>query len=124
MRFNEAVREWKSLPLTAGDIGELDRLRPPGPGRAALAELSGSPLDGEVAEPDLLHAVFAVGLRVVQETADARAYAEAALARRAKEEQDREQDREQERRGGRDSPAASPGPDHGDRSESNEKSEV
>lgn len=124
MRFNEAVREWKSLPLTAGDIGELDRLRPPGPGRAALAELSGSPLDGEVAEPDLLHAVFAVGLRVVQETADARAYAEAALARRAKEEQDREQAREQERRSGRDSPAASPGPDHGDRSESSEKSEV
>jgi len=122
MRFNEAVREWKSLPLTAGDIGELDRLRPPGPGRAALAELSGSPLDGEAAEPDLLHAVFAVGLRVVQETADARAYAEAALARRAKEKE--EQDREQERRSGRDSPAASPGPDHGDRSESSEKSEV
>ena len=71
MRFNEAVREWKSLPLTAGDIGDLDRLRPPGPGRAALAELSGSPLDGEVAEPDLLHAVFAVGLRV---DADPRAW--------------------------------------------------
>ena len=62
MRFNEAVQEWKSLPLTAGDITDLDRLRPPGPGRAALAEPSGSPLDGEVAEPDLLHAVFAVGL--------------------------------------------------------------
>ena len=54
MRFNEAVREWKSLPLTAGDIADLDRLRASGPGRAALAGLSGSPLDGEVAEPELL----------------------------------------------------------------------
>jgi hypothetical protein len=116
MRFNEAVRDWKSLPLTAGDIGDLDRLRSPGPGRAALAELSGSPLDGEVAEPDLLHAVFAVGLRVVQETADARAYAEAALARRAKDGQ--------ERGSGRDSPATSAGPEHGGRPEASEKSEV
>jgi len=119
MRFNEAVQEWKSLPLTAGDIGDLDRLRPPGPGRAALAELSGSPLDGEVAEPDLLHAVFAVGLRVVQETADARAYAEAALAR-GKGGQDREQDRG----GGHDSPVMSAGPDAGDRSGASETSEV
>ncbi len=125
MRFNEAVHEWKSLPLTAGDIGDLDRLRLPGPGRAALAELSGSPLDGDVAEADLLHAVFAVGLRVVQETADARAYAEAALARRAKERRAKEeQDREQDRGSGRDSPAASAGPGHGDRSEASEKSEV
>jgi hypothetical protein len=125
MRFNEAVQEWKSLPLTAGDIGDLDRLRPPGPGRAALAELSGSPLDGEVAEPDLLHAVVAVGLRVVQETADARAYAEAALAR-GKGGQDRErgQDREPDLGGGRDSPVMSAGPDAGDRSGASETSEV
>ena len=119
MRFNEAVREWKSLPLTAGDIGDLDRLRPPGPGRAALAELSGAPLDGEVAEPDLLHAVFAVGLRVVQETADARAYAEAALARGKGGP-----DREPGRRDGPDSPVMPAGPDAGDRSGASEKSEV
>jgi hypothetical protein len=119
MRFNEAVQEWKSLPLTAGDIGDLDRLRPAGPGRAALAELSGSPLDGEVAEPDLLHAVFAVGLRVVQETADARAYAEAALARGKGG-----QDREQGGGGGRDSPAMSADPDAGDHSGASETSEV
>jgi hypothetical protein len=114
MRFNEAVREWKSLPLTAGDIADLDRLRASGPGRAALAGLSGSPLDGEVAEPELLHAVFAVGLRVVQETAEARAYAEAALARRGDAGQ----------RPGRDSPAASGGPDHGGRPEASEKTGV
>jgi hypothetical protein len=119
MRFNEAVREWKSLPLTAGDIGDLDRLRPPGPGRAALAELSGAPLDGEVTEPDLLHAVFAVGLRVVQETADARAYAEAALARGKGGP-----DREPGRRDGPDSPVMPGGPDAGDRSGASEKSEV
>ena len=125
MRFNEAVREWKSLPLTAGDIGDLDRLRLPGPGRAALAELSGSPLDGDVAEADLLHAVFAAGLRVVQETADARAYAETALARRAQERRAKEeQDREQDHGSGRDSPAGSAGPGHGDRAEASEKSEV
>ena len=125
MRFNEAVQEWKSLPLTAGDIGDLDRLRPPGPGRAALAELSGSPLDGEVAEPDLLHAVFAVGLRVVQETADARAYAEAALARgKGGHDRERGHDREPDRGGGRDSPVMSAGPDAGDRSGASETSEV
>jgi hypothetical protein len=115
MRFNEAVREWKSLPLTAGDIADLDRLRAPGPGRAALAGLSGSPLEGEVAEPELLHAVFAVGLRVVQETAEARAYAEAALRRRRDDGQ---------RPGGRDSPAASGSPDHGGRPEASEKTGV
>jgi hypothetical protein len=117
MRFNEAVREWKSLPLTAGDIADLDLLLAPGPGRRALAGLSGSPLEGlegEVAEPDLLHAVFAVGLRVVQETAEARAYAEAALARREKDGQ--------ERRSRRDGPAAGPG--DGDRPEASEKTGV
>ena len=119
MRFNEAVQEWKSLPLTAGDIGELDRLRPAGPGRAALAELSGSPLDGEVAEPDLLHAVFAVGLRVVQETADARAYAEAALTRGKGGA-----GREPGGPGGRDSPVRPAGPDAGERSGASETSEV
>lgn len=122
MRFNEAVREWKSLPLTAGDIGDLDRLRSPGPGRAALAELSGSRLDGEVAEPDLLHAVFAVGLRVVQETADARAYAEAALAR-GKGGSDREQARP-DSPDSRDSPVMPAGPDDGGRSAASENSEV
>ena len=72
-----------------------------------------------MAEPDLLHAVFAVGLRVVQETADARAYAEAALAR-GKGGQDREPGGE----GGRDSPAMSADPDAGDRSGASETSEV
>jgi hypothetical protein len=114
MRFNEAVREWKSLPLTAGDMADLDLLLAPGPGRRALAGLSGSPLDGEVAEADLLHAVFAVGLRVVQETAEARAYAEAALGRRGKDGQ--------ERRSRRDSPAAGPG--DGDHPEASEKTGV
>ena len=114
-RFNETVREWKSLPLTAGDIADLDRLRPPGPGRAALAVLSGSLLEGEVSEPDLLHAVFAAGLRVVQETAEARAYAEAALARRGDDGQ---------RPSHRDTPAAPGGPEHGDRPSASEKTGV
>jgi hypothetical protein len=89
IRFNETVQEWKSLPLTAGDVGDLARLCSPGPERMALAELSGFPPEGEVSEPELLHAVFAAGLRLVHDTAEARTYAEAALARRAAEQRDR-----------------------------------
>ena len=80
--------------------------------------MSGSPLDGEVAEPDLLHAVFAVGLRVVQETADARAYAEAALARGKGGQTG------SKHAGQRDSPVMPAGPDDGGRSEASENSEV
>ena len=89
MRLNEPARERKALPLTTRDLEDLDRLRSPGPERAALADLSGSQLEGEVTESVLLHAIFAAGLRVVQEAAEASAYAEAASERRATEEEDR-----------------------------------
>lgn len=89
MRLNEPAQERKALPLTTRDLEDLDRLRSPGPERAALADLSGSQLEGEVTESVLLHAIFAAGIRVVQEMAEARAYAEAASERRAAGEEDR-----------------------------------
>jgi hypothetical protein len=89
MRLNEPAQERKALPLTARDLEDLDRLRSPGPERTALADLSGSQLEGEVTESVLLHAIFAAGLRVVQEMAEASAYAEAASERRVTEGEDR-----------------------------------
>ena len=89
MRLNEPARERKALPLTARDLEDLDRLRSPGPERTALASLSGSPLEGEVTESVLLHAIFTAGLRVVQEMAEASAYAQAATERRASGDEDR-----------------------------------
>jgi hypothetical protein len=74
--------------LTRTELEDLARLRSPGPERSALAELSGAQLEGDVAEPALLHAVFAAGLRVVREAAEGRAYAQAALERSAREEKE------------------------------------
>lgn len=88
-RLNEAAQDRKPLPLTSRDLEDLDRLRSPGPERAALADLSGALLEGEVTESVLLHAVFAAGLRVVQEMAEARAYAEAAPERLVTDQEDR-----------------------------------
>ena len=84
-RLNEAAQDRKPLPLTIRDLEALDRLRQPGPERAALADLSGTLLEGQVTESVLLHAVFAAGLRIVREEAEARAYADAAEERRATE---------------------------------------
>jgi hypothetical protein len=84
-----AAPERNPLLLTPRELEDLDRLRSPGPERSALAELSGTQLDGDVAEPVLLHAVIAAGLRVVREAAEARAYAQAALERSAQQEKDR-----------------------------------
>ncbi len=88
-RRNEATQQREPLPLASGDAEELRRLRVPGPERAALEDLSGTQLDGEVTESALLHAVLAVGLRAVREAAEARAYAEAAFERRAASTEDR-----------------------------------
>jgi hypothetical protein len=89
-RLHEAAEVRKPLPLTNRDLEDLDRLRVPGPERIALADLSGAPLEGQVTESVLLHAVFAAGIRAVREAAEASAYGEAALDRRASEEEDRQ----------------------------------
>jgi hypothetical protein len=87
-RLNESAQERKPLPLTSRDLEDLERLRAPGPERVALADLSGAVLEDQVTESVLLHAVFAAGLRVVHEMAEARAYAEAAADRRVTDEED------------------------------------
>jgi len=88
-RLHEAAEVRKPLPLTNRDLEDLDRLRAPGPERIALADLSGAQLEGQVTESVLLHAVFAAGMRAVREAAEARAYGEAAVERRAAAEEDR-----------------------------------
>ncbi len=89
-RLNETAEARKPLPLTYRDLEGLDRLRSPGPERTALAVLSGTALEGQVTESSLLHAVFTAGLRAVQEAAEARAYAAAAIERRATFDEDRQ----------------------------------
>jgi hypothetical protein len=84
-RMDEAAQDRKPLPLTRRDLEDLDRLREPGPERTALAALSGTLLEGKVTESVLLHAVFAAGLRIVREEAEAGAYADAADERRTAE---------------------------------------
>lgn len=88
-RLQEPAQDRKPLPLTSRDLEDLDRLRSPGPERTALADLGGTPPEGEVTESVLLHAVFVVGLRAVREAAEAQAYAEAAQDRTATADEDR-----------------------------------
>lgn len=88
-RLREPAQDRKPLPLTSRDLEDLERLRSPGPERTALADLGGTPAEGDVTESMLLHAVFAVGLRVVREAAEAQAYAEAAQDRRETADEDR-----------------------------------
>jgi len=88
-RLQEPAQDRKPLPLTSRDLEDLERLRSPGPERTALADLSGTPAEGEVTESVLLHTVFAIGLRAVREAAEAQAYAEAARDRGATADEDR-----------------------------------
>lgn len=88
-RLQEPTQDRKALPLTSRDLQDLERLRSPGPERAALADLGGTLPEGEVTESVLLHAVFAIGLRAVREAAEAQAYTEAAQDRRAIADEER-----------------------------------
>lgn len=76
-RLNQPAERRTPLPLTARDLAALAKLREPGPGREALADLADSLPVGEVSESFLVHAVFVAGLRAVREAAEERAYAEA-----------------------------------------------
>jgi hypothetical protein len=93
VRRSKPAQERLPLTFTSLELADLDRLRSPGPERSALADFSGVELDGEVTDSVLLHAVFAAGLRVVREMTEARAYAEAALEKGAKEHANRKASR-------------------------------
>lgn len=68
----------KSLPLTAKDVEDLDRLRASAPHRAALGERAGISFDAGDSEASLLHSVLVAGLRAVSEEVEAAGYAEVA----------------------------------------------
>lgn len=68
----------KSLPLTDGDLEELEQLRSSPERRSALARLAGAELSGSTSEARLLHAIFEAGLRAVRELAEDEGYAELA----------------------------------------------
>ena len=85
-RLNQRPVRRSSLPLTERDLADLDKLRVPGPGRAALARaVPGALPDGEITESALLHAVFEAGLRAVNETAEELSYAADAAAYEAED---------------------------------------
>jgi hypothetical protein len=81
-RFNEPTRVRKSLPLTEGDLAELDRLRQETRERAALSQLSGADVV-DMTESALLHMIFVAGLHAISEKAEEEAYAAAAAGRLA-----------------------------------------
>lgn len=72
---DRAVRR-SPLPLTARDVEDLAKLRGERPAWKALWRLvrTDTP-DDDVSEAALLHAVFVVGLRAVQEAAEEASYA-------------------------------------------------
>ena len=79
-RLSEPVRARKSLPLTARDLADLERVRAPGPERTVLSELAGIRVESAT-EAALLNIIFAAGLRAIREQAEERAYASAAAER-------------------------------------------
>lgn len=67
------------LPLTKRDVADLSKLRGEPPVWAALWQLARQEAPvGDIAESVIIHAIFAVGLRTVQEAAEAASYAAAA----------------------------------------------
>lgn len=58
----------KSIPLTAEDQAQLDRLRTPGtPEHEALSQMSGTPIPDNASEAETLHALLSVGHAVIVE---------------------------------------------------------
>jgi hypothetical protein len=80
-RLSERPVRRSTLPLTAHDLADLDRLRNPGPGREALGHLTSGDLpQGDLSESALLHAVFEAGLRAIRERVEELGYAEMAAS--------------------------------------------
>jgi len=71
----------KSIPLTAEDQAQLDRLRTPGtPEHEALNQLSGVPIPDNASEAETLHALLAAGQAAVVERVMLTGYAALAAA--------------------------------------------
>lgn len=73
----------KSLPLSHRDLHELERLRSSAARRSALADMVGAGAEEHLSEAQLLRAVFAAGLRAVEERLAEESYAAEAIERRA-----------------------------------------
>lgn len=71
----------KSIPLTAEDQAQLDRLRTPGtPEHEALVQISGVPIPDNASEAETLHALLAAGQAAVIERVMLTGYAALAAA--------------------------------------------
>jgi len=79
-RLSHTPAKRSSVPLTAGDLASLDRLRADTPERAALESLAGISADS-VTEAALLHALVGIALQRVDEVAQEAGYAELASQR-------------------------------------------
>lgn len=71
----------KSLPLTPSDVDHLAMLRASAEHREALSDLAGSVVSERSSEAALLHAVWEVGMKAVQERVEEEGYAQLAEER-------------------------------------------
>lgn len=85
-RMSERAVKRPPLPLTERDVADLNKLRGEPPTWEALWRLARqeAPTD-EVTESVVIHAIFMVGLRAVQEAAEAGSYAAEAEDRRGED---------------------------------------
>jgi len=68
----------KSLPLSSSDVDHLAMLRASAAHREALSDLSGSAVPESSSEAALLHAVWEVGMKAVQDRVEEEGYAQMA----------------------------------------------
>lgn len=65
----------KSLPLSARDISDIEKLRGSADRRAALSNLVAEDVPEDSSEAALIHAVFEAGLRAITQEIESRGYA-------------------------------------------------
>ena len=78
MRTNGSGSARKSLPLSAQDLDDLERLRRSASHRNALSLLADVEIPANASEASLLHAVLEAGLRAVREQVEVQGYAQMA----------------------------------------------
>lgn len=74
-----SVTTRKSLPLSARDLADLQKLRESAAQQAALSELAGVEVSASSSEAALLHAVYEAGLRAVKRRVEAVGYEQIAV---------------------------------------------
>ena len=87
MELLQTPRTRKSLPLSEGDLRELEQVRTSGARRAALSRLARVELSDKPSEAGLLHAIFEAGMRAVRELAEEEGYAQIAQENSAQSRQ-------------------------------------